>query len=86
VDAPVINRPVARLTVTNAGATVAGLNSVTFKNVGTTPALVDGQPILPGESDTFTAYYDYGVNVFVRVPSISYSASATGMLRILTQD
>lgn len=97
VDCPLITQPVEIVndwaaingvvshTVANAaGATAAGLQSVTFTNVGTTAGSVGGASIAVGESITFNGYADPVLRQYVRIPSIAYVASATALLSIST--
>lgn len=79
-----VNGVVSHIVAAAGGATVAGLQSVTFTNVGTTAGSVGGAPIAPGESITYTGYDNPVTRQSVRLPAIAYVASATALLSIST--
>lgn len=70
-------------TVTNAGSVAAGRLSVSIVNVGAANGLVDGQPLLPGESFNLEAVFDNTDRRLYDLPAISYDGTGTS-LRIRT--
>lgn len=77
---------IQRFTTAEPGVVEAGKQSVHIKNVGSEDATVLGEPLNPGEDISLEAYYDPITEQFLRVPEITYVASATGILRIKTID
>jgi hypothetical protein len=82
---PDITRTITRVQATSSGSVVTGSWSQTFINVGTTDATVLGAPLKPGETVSFTGYYDEQVRRMIRLPAIPYVASATAILNITGQ-
>lgn len=94
-DAPVpiepttVNTTVGRLRADADGNVAAGKMSVTFTNISTTDATdatVAGALVAPGESVSFSGYYDEVTRQMRRLPQIAYSASATAVLSITWVD
>lgn len=74
----------SRIEANSAGSTTDSVTSITFLNVGTTAAIVLDSPLNPGESVKFEAFFNPEINVYYKIPSIGYVASATAVLHITT--
>jgi hypothetical protein len=73
---------VLRIEAVVAGTVAAGAESVSFVNIGTANATVQGVSLLVGESVGFTAFVDPVTSQRRPLPDITYVGSATGILHI----
>lgn len=79
-----VNGVAAHSVATANGNVAAGKQSVTITNIGSAAGTVLGAAIQPGETMTWTAYYNPVTRQYVRIPQIAYAASATAILSIVT--
>jgi hypothetical protein len=79
VEAPysAVNANPSFTSVSTAGNTAAGLQSVTITNVGAAAGTVQGSAINVGESVSFSAYIDPVTRQFHRLAAIAYSGVGT---------
>lgn len=75
---------VSTLAIT-AGVTAAANAAVSVTNVGTTAGTWNGVALAPNVSVSLSAYSDPVSAIYVRVPAIPYTASATAVLLITEQ-
>jgi len=73
-----------RIATSVAGTTPAGAWSVSIMNVGVVDGLVQGVPIIPGQTVSYAGYYDDVTKQSRRLPAIDYDGTGT-VLHITVQ-
>jgi hypothetical protein len=71
------NAVVSITTAAGAGATTAGIRSLSIANVGGASGTVDGDTFQAGSTLELTAIWDPVTQTFLKVPAISYDATGT---------